>query len=147
MAEERLQHGTLSDELGFLLARANSVSLAAGNEALAPHGLRGRSYSVLAVVADGARPTQRELADFLRLDPSQIVAIVDDLEGRRLVQRRQDAADRRARIIVATAEGERVFAAARESALAAERTAHPGFADEDRASAIALLRTLAFPEP
>jgi DNA-binding MarR family transcriptional regulator len=109
--------------------------------------LRVRSYSVLAIVADGARPTQRELADFLRLDPSQIVAIVDDLEGRHLVERRQGVADRRARIIVATAEGERVYAAARESAVTAERTAHPGLADADRASALALLRTLAFPEP
>ena len=74
-----------ADDLSFLLARANALSLAAGNAALAQHGLRVRSYSVLALAAGDARPSQRELAEFLRLDPSQVVALVDDLQARGLV--------------------------------------------------------------
>ena len=74
-----------TDDLSFLLARANALSLAAGNAALAQHGLRARSYSVLALAAGDARPSQRELAELLRLDPSQVVALVDDLQRRGLV--------------------------------------------------------------
>ncbi|MDQ2698388.1 MAG: MarR family transcriptional regulator, partial [Actinomycetota bacterium] len=39
----------LNDDVSFLLARANALSLAAGNAALAVYGLRVRSYSVLAL--------------------------------------------------------------------------------------------------
>ena len=72
----------LFDDLSFLLARANALSLAAGNAALGAYGLRVRSYSVLALAAGGRRPSQRELAELLRLDPSQVVALVDDLQAR-----------------------------------------------------------------
>ena len=41
----------------------------------------------------------------LGLDPSQIVALVDDLEGRGLVMRTLDPNDRRNKLIVATDDG------------------------------------------
>src|SRR5688572_23016252 len=95
---DALRDSVLGGDLVFLLARANALTLAAANAALAEHGLKARSYSVLALAADGARPTQRELAEFLRLDPSQVVALVDGLEKRQLVERRTDPADRRANV-------------------------------------------------
>lgn len=42
-------------------------------------------------------PTQRELTDFLSLDPSQVVSLVDDLKRRGLVERAAGKQDRRAR--------------------------------------------------
>ncbi|HET8896691.1 MAG TPA: MarR family transcriptional regulator, partial [Protaetiibacter sp.] len=102
---ERLRRSELTDDLNFLLARANALSLAASNAALARHGLRVRSYSVLALAVDDTRPSQRDLAAFLSLDPSQVVALVDDLQGRGLVRRETDPADRRTNVVVATAEG------------------------------------------
>src|SRR5665811_2023376 len=86
-AHERMRHAALTEDLSFLLARANALSLAAGNAALAEYGLRVRSYSVLALAVDDMRPSQRDLAAFLRLDPSQVVSLVDDLQRRGLVQR------------------------------------------------------------
>jgi DNA-binding MarR family transcriptional regulator len=136
---------TLADDLSFLLARASALSVSAANTALAPLGLRARSYSVLTLVAEGATPTQRELADFLRLDPSQVVAIVDDLEQRRLVERAPDPADRRAKIVVCTPEGAAVQSRAAEAAREAERATHSTLADDDRPQVLELLRGLAFP--
>ena len=40
---------------------------------------------MLTLANSGLEPTQRELADFLSLDPSQIVALMDELEKRGLV--------------------------------------------------------------
>lgn len=136
----------LDDDLSFLLARANALSLAAGNAALVEFGLRVRSYSVLALAAGGGRPSQRELAEYLRLDPSQVVALVDDLQRRGLVSREPDPADRRANVVVATAEGEELFARARVAVRAAERQQHAGLSEADRARLAELLHLIAFPE-
>lgn len=141
-----LRASALSDDLSFLLARANALSLAAGNVALGEHGLKVRSYSVLALAAAAARPSQRELADFLRLDPSQVVSLVDDLQSRGLVERRPDPRDRRANVVAATAAGRALAETARESARRAEERAHAQLSAAERETLAALLRRMAFPE-
>jgi DNA-binding MarR family transcriptional regulator len=141
---QKLTAASLTDDLSFLLARANALSLAAGNAALAGHGLKARSYSVLALAVDGAHPSQRELAAFLRLDPSQVVALVDDLQRRGLVERRPDPSDRRANVVLATDAGRTLHASAREAAQSAERELHAGLDDDERAQLAALLRRIAF---
>lgn len=133
----------LAGDLSFLLARANALSLSAGNAAMAPHGLKVRSYSVLALAASGARPSQRELAEFLRLDPSQVVALVDELQARGLVMREPDPSDRRANVVTATPAGRTLFARAESSARSAERELHHDLSESERETLVALLRRLA----
>ncbi|PZG21684.1 MarR family transcriptional regulator [Micromonospora craterilacus] len=140
-----LRDSVLGRDLSFLLVRANALTLAAANAALAEHGLKARSYSVLALAADDARPTQRELAEFLRLDPSQVVALIDDLEKRRLVERRIDPADRRANVLIATDEGRALFARAQDSARAVELGLLAAVTPEEHERLAHLLRLLAFP--
>lgn len=144
VAPAGLRASALADDMSFLLARANAISLAAGNAALAEHGLKARSYSVLVLAAGDARPSQRELAEFLRLDPSQVVSLVDELQSRRLVERRPDPSDRRANVVVATDAGRAVVATARESARVAEERVHAQLSEADRATLAELLRRLAF---
>ena len=136
----------LTEDLSFLLARANVQSLSAGNAALAKVGLRVRSYSVLALAADGSRPSQRDLADFLRLDPSQVVALVDDLQARGLVTREPDPNDRRANVVVATADGRELCARARLAAEQAEERVYAGLTAAEREGLAAMLRSVAFPD-
>jgi DNA-binding MarR family transcriptional regulator len=133
------------DDLSFLLARANALSLAAGNAALSEYGLRVRSYSVLTLAAGTSRPSQRELAELLRLDPSQVVALVDELQVGGLVVRQPDPADRRANVVVATDRGRSVHAEASTAARAAEAALHHDLTDADRTQLTALLRRMAFP--
>lgn len=127
---QRLWRTSVGDDLAFLLARANAVSLASANRILADEGLKVRSYSVLALVAAEARPTQRELSDFLRLDPSQIVALVDDLQDRGWVIREPDPTDRRAKVVVVTAAGRDAYARAHRRVEAHERE-HFAILDDD----------------
>lgn len=135
----------LTNDTAFLLARANANSLAATHAALADHGLRVRSYSVLALAAADDRYSQRDIADILRLDPSQVVALVDDLQRRGLVAREPDPGDRRAKVVVATDEGHRVYAAAADAAREAERKLLAPLDDDERMLLRDLLLRLAFP--
>ncbi|MFC8850229.1 MULTISPECIES: MarR family winged helix-turn-helix transcriptional regulator [unclassified Micromonospora] len=140
---DRLRDSVLAGDLSFLLARANALTLAAANAALAEHGLKARSYSVLALAADDARPTQRELAEFLRLDPSQVVALIDGLERRQLVERRTDPADRRANVLVATDAGRALFTRAQAAARSVELGLLAAVPPEDHERLAHLLRTAA----
>jgi DNA-binding MarR family transcriptional regulator len=113
----------LADDLGFLLSRASGQVVRATNAALAEHGLRVRSYSVLVLACEAADGlSQRELATVLGLDPSQVVLLVDELAAAGLVERQAAEADRRTRLVVPTAEGRRVRDAAGEAADAAVET-------------------------
>lgn len=98
-----------ADDLGFLLSRASGVVAKSVSEALAPLGLRVRSYSVLAFATEEAGGVnQRRLAALMGLDPSQVVALIDELESRGLVRRGSDPSDRRNKLIEATEEGRRL---------------------------------------
>src|SRR6478735_5357302 len=73
-----------------------------------PHGARG--YQVLGSVVQGDQPTQLALAEQHGIDRTVMTYLVDDLVAAGLVERRQNPADRRARRVVATAEGRRRLA-------------------------------------
>jgi DNA-binding MarR family transcriptional regulator len=113
----------LADDLGFLLSRASGQVVRATNAALAEHGLRVRSYSVLVLACEAADGlSQRELATVLGLDPSQVVLLVDELAAAGLVERQAVEADRRTRLVVPTPEGRRIRDAAGQAADAAVET-------------------------
>ena len=103
----------LTDDVGFLLSRASGLFVRASNAALLSHGLRVRSYSVLLLAcATEEGLSQRDLAEILALDPSQVVLLVDELTESGLVERRASEADRRTRLVVATSAGRRLREAA-----------------------------------
>ncbi|TQS42097.1 MarR family winged helix-turn-helix transcriptional regulator [Cryptosporangium phraense] len=132
------------DNIGFLMSRASGQLVRATNAALGSEGLRVRQYSVLSVVCESGGSSQRELAAVLGLDPSQVVALVDDLDAAGLVERRPSPADRRTKVVVPTeagiAAGER---AAGRAAKALEETLAP-LTDEERATLRTLLARVTF---
>jgi DNA-binding MarR family transcriptional regulator len=108
---------SLRQDVGFLLSRASGLVARTATAALAGHGLRIRQFSVLTLAAEAADGlSQRELAAVLGLDPSQVVLLVDELADAGLVERRSPPADRRTRLVVATAAGRRVQGEAARSA-------------------------------
>lgn len=119
---DRLLGSGLAEEIPFLLARARAITSGDANRRLAQLDLKVRSYSVLSLACSGVKPTQRELCDFLELDPSQIVALVDELQRRGAVRRDADPRDRRSRLIVGTPAGRKLLRQA--EALIGEATDH-----------------------
>jgi DNA-binding MarR family transcriptional regulator len=92
---------------GFLLAR---VGIGFKTQALAKleeWGFDPYDYSVLAILAEGAREAQATIADTLGLDPSRVVAVLDSLERRELVERQRDPHDRRRHVVSITPSGKR----------------------------------------
>jgi len=129
----RLGSTALAQEIPFLLARSRAVTSGEANRRLAEVDLKVRTYSVLSLACSGMKPSQRELCDFLELDPSQVVALVDELQNRGAVQREADPKDRRSRLIVGTPTGRRLLR--RATALidqATEDTLHPLDAQEQK---------------
>ncbi len=72
--------------------------------ALAAAGLTMRSAFTLMHLADGP-VNQQALIDLLGVDPSALVAVLNELESSGLAARQRDAADRRRHIVTITADG------------------------------------------
>ena len=134
-----------ASDAGFLLAKLHAAGSVVNNRALEEYDLKERSYSVLALAAAAWSRRQREMADFLSLDPSQIVALVDELEKRGLVLRAPGKQDRRAKIVAATAEGQRLFTEATKSTRRAESEALDRLSREEVAELKRLLRKALWP--
>jgi len=141
---ERLYATELADEIEFLTARARSVGSGRANVLLKDLDLKVRSYSVLSLACSGLNPSQRELADFLSLDPSQIVALVDELERRGAVSREADPRDRRSKVIVATDEGKRLYQEAYAVVRQAEERSLGQLSPKERDVLRGLLKRVAF---
>ncbi|HXD29279.1 MAG TPA: MarR family transcriptional regulator [Arthrobacter sp.] len=140
----RFLDSELAGEANFLIARARSRGSAQANGLLAPLGLRVRSYSVLSLACSGLHPTQRELAEFLSLDPSQIVALVDALEKGGHVRRVPDPSDRRSKLIDSTPEGQALYARARKLTRTAEDASLAGLTAAEKEQLLTLLNKAAF---
>lgn len=138
--EDKLVAASISLDAGFLLAKLHAAGSVLNNRALAEFGLKERSYSVLALANSELEPTQREMAEFLSLDPSQIVALIDELEQRGLVVRAPGRLDRRAKIVSATADGAALFRQAEAAARAAEAAALAGLSGDEVGALKGLLR-------
>ncbi|WP_354349125.1 MarR family transcriptional regulator [Pseudarthrobacter sp. PvP090] len=139
-ASARLADSSISTDIGFLLAKLHAAGSVLNNAALAEFGLKERSYSVLALACGNLGPTQRELAEFLSLDPSQIVALIDELEHRGLVERKPGPSDRRQKLVTATKTGRTLHAAAQKAAQAAEAQQLAMLTGEEVASLRSILR-------
>ncbi|WP_020388889.1 MarR family winged helix-turn-helix transcriptional regulator [Kribbella catacumbae] len=93
-------------DLGWALGVVFRRYAKAAAEALddVPGGPRG--YQVLATTVSEGPKRQLDLAAQLGVDRTVMTYLLDDLEKAGLVQRQADPADRRARLIVPTAQGE-----------------------------------------
>jgi DNA-binding MarR family transcriptional regulator len=95
--------------MALLLARAGAYLLDSADEVLAPVGIDGRGYSILAILNSDGPGSQLELARLLGKAPALVVTAVDELEARGLVERTRDPADRRRSRVMLTKAGERTL--------------------------------------
>jgi DNA-binding MarR family transcriptional regulator len=98
-------NAALAEDLGWGLGTVFRAYVTAAHAAVAdlPGGPRG--YQVLSAAARSDVGSQLALAQYLGIDRTVMTYLLDDLEKARLIERRPDPSDRRARRVVATAKG------------------------------------------
>jgi DNA-binding MarR family transcriptional regulator len=95
--------------LGFAVSRQF-------HRVLEPLGLEPGEFALLRAVSAGDGEPQNALAERLHISPSWMVAIVDELERRELLERRPHARDRRVRNLHLTAAGKKLLKQAERKA-------------------------------
>jgi DNA-binding MarR family transcriptional regulator len=99
----------LSGRLTYLLKRALLSLDGLHEELLAPLGVNHRELAVLLLLDAREPESQQQVAGRLGVDRTTMVALIDGLEGKGLVARRPDPADRRRNVIELTAAGRKTL--------------------------------------
>jgi DNA-binding MarR family transcriptional regulator len=107
--------------------------------ALAPLGLRPRHLVVLTVMRRHPNGTQQALAAALRIDRTNLVGLLNDLETSGLVARRRSAEDRRRHIVELTERGTQRLAEAEAALSGLEDELFAALAPDQREALYALL--------
>jgi DNA-binding MarR family transcriptional regulator len=111
----------MAGHLGYLLNHVYVRFFELSAPALAPFGISGREAAVLRAINDPHPLAQGEIARRMGIDRTTMVALIDDLQERELVRRRQDPDDRRKNVVELTDTGRDVVRQATRAAGQAEQ--------------------------
>jgi DNA-binding MarR family transcriptional regulator len=138
----------LLDSPGFLLGKAAQRAGELAEAALQPFGLKVRHYGVLVTLRQFGGMSQQELGARLQIDRTTMVAVVDELSRRGLVEREADPDDRRAHVVRITGVGYHTLVEAAVGMTKADDSLLVRLTPEQRAQVSdVLLRLLGFDPP
>jgi DNA-binding MarR family transcriptional regulator len=111
--------------------------------AIEPTGLRPRHVQALTILRDHGAMTQGALGDTLRLDPANLVGLLNELEQRALLARRRDPTDRRRHIVELSPAGLTALASAESALASVQDDVLSGLDDDERCTLHTLLQRAA----
>ena len=129
----------LASAPGFLLSWSGQRMAHRFAAALEPLGLRPPHFGVMTLIDAHPGLTQQELVTRSLIDPSSMVAVIDELEQMGLAERRRHEEDRRKHAVHLTARGRRTLQRARGAAM---KMAQEAFAPLDARELETLRRLL-----
>jgi DNA-binding MarR family transcriptional regulator len=89
----------------LLMIKLGRITMHRFTEALRPFGIRPRHVAALIELRDHGELTQQTLCGQLHLDPTNVVAILNELEQKGYAARRRDPLDRRRHIVEVSKKG------------------------------------------
>jgi DNA-binding MarR family transcriptional regulator len=89
----------------LLMIKLGRITTHRFTEALEPFGIRPRHMAALIELRDRGELTQQSLCGQLHLDPTNLVAILNELEERGYATRRRDPEDRRRHLVEVSKTG------------------------------------------
>jgi DNA-binding MarR family transcriptional regulator len=130
-------------EPAFLLAQLGAHGASQFAERLRVLGLAPADAGILRLLRVSSGLSQQELAGKLSIHPSRLVAILDNLEKRSLLERRPNPEDRRLYSLHLTKEGEEVLVRIGKVAREHQDALLATLSDEERAALGSLLLRIA----
>jgi DNA-binding MarR family transcriptional regulator len=128
---------------GYLLARLGESSRRRFHDALEPEGLHPRHFGVMTMVAAHPGLSQKQLHEKTAIDPSSMVAVIDELEAMGLAKRRPHPDDRRVHAIFLTDSGQATLERVRRLAASLQGDFFQALSADERRTLHTLLRKLA----
>jgi DNA-binding MarR family transcriptional regulator len=132
-----------ASSIAFLLAQVGSHAAANFAKRLEPLDLTPPQAGLLRALSSREGQSQQTLARTLSMVPSKLVGLVDELEERGLVERRDSADDRRVHALYLTRKGGDVLEAIARVARAHDEAICAALSGEERETLRALLRRIA----
>jgi DNA-binding MarR family transcriptional regulator len=130
-------------ELAFLLSQVGAHASARFGERIEPLGLKPAHSGVLSAIDESDGLSQQALGEKLGLFPSRLVGVLDELEQRKLVERRDSPADRRSYALYLTRAGRETLAEINRIGHEHQDALCAALSESERAQLAGLLRRIA----
>jgi DNA-binding MarR family transcriptional regulator len=127
----------------FLLAQVGAHAAAQFAERIAPLELKPAEAGILRAIAARVGSSQRALSELLAILPSRLVMLVDELESRGLIERRDDPEDRRSYALHLTDEGKKKLEAIGQAARLHNQAICAALNEQEREELACLLSRIA----
>ena len=135
---ERLDLGRLDSLVGFHLRMATAALYRDFAQAMEGTGLTQKLFAVLELIEANPDVSQIDISETLETDRATVMALVDRVEARGLVERRRSERDRRRLRLVLTTKGRKALGDARRR-IATHEHAIVGRLGPDGAATLVLL--------
>jgi DNA-binding MarR family transcriptional regulator len=142
LSDGRLDGDQAPSNLAFLLSQAGVYASQRFAQRIAAVDLQPPLFRVLNAVDAAEGQSQQAIGEAIGAPASRMVAIVDELERRGLLERRPQPSDRRIRALHLTAAGRRLLARGRRIAAEHEEELAREMSVADRKRLVALLQKL-----
>jgi DNA-binding MarR family transcriptional regulator len=126
--------------VGFTISTTGYAVSRRFHEVLAPLELEPREFALLRAVGGAEGQSQQAIGEGLQIPASRMVAFIDALEARRLIERRHNPEDRRTRALHLTAAGHALLGRALARAVEYEQGLCAGLSAAERDQLLDLLQ-------
>ena len=141
--EPEISHGSMGEELGFHLRRAQVAAFKHFAQTVtATEGITPGLYGMIQVIANNPGLTQSALAEAMDVDRSSIVKVVNQLVEKGLITRDPVPHDRRSYNLRLTPGGKTALARIEAAVMDQDRAFSAGLSEDARHLLISLLKRL-----
>jgi len=124
---------------GYLIRRLHQIAEVYFNAEAARYGVTSLQHGAMLAIRAMPGIDQLRLGNAMRCDRTTVSGVVRRLEAKKLIRRRTGKADRRAKALFITREGERMLERLSEVAAHAQQRILTGLSDAERKRALELL--------
>lgn len=133
----------LTQHTGFLLARLGRAVTRQYRSVLTPIGSKPRQTTALLALRDEGAMSQQALGAALDIDASNLVVLLNDLEGAGLIVRRRDPEDRRRHLVEISTRGSKLICEVERASTQIDDEFFADLDEDERASLHDLLARVA----